>query len=488
MSDLFLPLIIAASFIPGIIMLTLKIKSSALRNTINISAAMIKIGLVLYALTAVSKGAYFETNLQVYDTIVLSLSSNPLSMLFLALSSGLWLLTTIYAIGYFHQKSNLNRFFGFFNLCVASTAGIALAANLFTFLLFYELLTLTTYPLIVHKGDEESRKSGRTYLIYTLFGGTVLLLAMVWLRSLIGPVYFIEGGGLNGQAYTPIFTLIFCLFMIGFGVKAAIVPLHGWLPRAMSAPAPVSSLLHAVAVVKAGAFGIVRTIYEIYGIKIAAIQGLLFPLAIISSITIIYGSMRALFQDDLKKRLAYSTVSQVSYIVLGTAMFGPIATLGAIVHIVHQGIMKITLFFCAGIFAELLGKKKISDLNGVGKILPFSSAAFSIAAIGMIGMPPLAGFVSKWYIAIGSIEAGHPWAIGVLIISSILNAAYFFPIIYRLWFESPPEDIKLRRSKFNWALIAPAIITALLTIGFGLFAATDISPLSWTKLIIEREY
>ncbi len=232
--------------------------------------------------------------------------------------------------------------------------------------------------------------------------------------------------------------MIFLLLIIGLGVKAALVPLHGWLPQAMVAPAPVSALLHAVAVVKAGAFGIVRVVYDVYGVNFTDQLGLLTGLGIAAAITIIYGSIKALSQDNLKKRLAYSTVSQVSYIALGTAILGPVGTIGGIVHLVHQGIMKITLFFAAGNYAETLGIHKVSEMNGVGRRMPATTLAFSIAALGMIGVPPVAGFVSKWYLGLGALEAGMAaWVMPVLITSSVLNAAYFLPVLYRAWFREP---------------------------------------------------
>ena len=282
--------------------------------------------------------------------------------------------------------------------------------------------------------------------------------------------------------------------MIGLGVKAALVPLHGWLPQAMVAPAPVSALLHAVAVVKAGAFGIVRVVYDVYGVNFADQLGLLTGLGIAAAVTIVYGSVKALSQDNLKKRLAYSTVSQVSYIALGTAILGPVGTIGGIVHLVHQGIMKITLFFAAGNYAETLGIHKVSEMNGVGQRMPATTLAFSIAALGMIGIPPIAGFISKWYLGLGAIEAGMAgWVIPVLLISSLLNAAYFLPVLYRAWFcrpapAWPAEHIPAARYETAAALLWPPVVTAGLALAAGLFAAAPYSPLEWADLIAQREY
>jgi formate hydrogenlyase subunit 3/multisubunit Na+/H+ antiporter MnhD subunit len=260
----------------------------------------------------------------------------------------------------------------------------------------------------------------------------------------------------------------------------------------MVAPAPVSALLHAVAVVKAGAFGIVRIVHDVYGVSLAAELNMLFPLLLLAAFTIVYGSLRALTQDDLKKRLAYSTISQVSYIVLGSAVFGPVAMVGGVVHLVHQGLMKITLFFCAGIFAETIGVYKISKLDGAGRRLPWTMTAFTIASLGMIGLPPLAGFVSKWFLGAGAIDAGQNWVVGVLVVSSLLNAAYFLPIIYRGWFkpqEKPwPKDHTYGWVETNWLLLAPPLITAFLVILSGLFATLPYSPLTMVQLLAQVEY
>ncbi len=371
-----------------------------------------------------------------------------------------------------------------------------MASNLFTFFIFYELLTLSTFPLVVHRGTDKAMKGGRVYLAYTLSGGTVLLAGIVWLHHLLGHTEFAHTGivaALAGENAGQL-KAIFLLLMTGVGVKAAIVPLHGWLPQAMVAPAPVSALLHAVAVVKAGAVGIVRIGYDIYGIELAASLGLLAPLAAFASLTIVWGSVRALYQDDLKKRLAFSTVSQVSYIALGVALFGPIGTIGGLIHLVHQGIMKITLFFCAGNYAETLGIHKVSEMGGAGHRMPLTTLAFSIAALGLIGVPATAGFVSKWYLGQGALAAGLPWVLAVLAASSLLNAAYFLPVLYRAWFLPPPAawpegNILPRGSReTTLLLLLPPLFTAGLTLLAGMLAMTEFSPLAWARLITSREY
>ena len=371
---------------------------------------------------------------------------------------------------------------------------MALAGNMITFLLFYELLTLATYPLIIHRGTEEARCAGRTYLIYTIAGGTLLLVGTVWLYTIAGSLEFSYRGFVSGlvDEHRAALIIIFTLLIAGLGVKAALVPLHGWLPQAMVAPAPVSALLHAVAVVKAGAFGIVRVVNDVYGVEVAANLGVTGPLAVLAAITIIYGSLRAVFQDDLKRRLAFSTVSQVSYIILGIAIAGPLATIGGLVHLVHQGVMKVTLFFCAGNLAETLGIHKVSEMNGVGRRMPWTMAAFSIACLGMIGVPPLAGFVTKWYLGLGALDAGQEWIIFILMGSSLLNAVYFLPILFAAWFKPPlnswPAERSFGRAETAWTLLIPPVVTALLTLTIGLFASAPFSPLQWARFITTLEY
>ena len=496
LSNGLLLMILASSLMPGLVIFFLREGSHRLRTLLNMFGAVLKLVLVAVLTWGVLQDEAFETRFLLAPGLELVLHADALSVLFVSLSTLLWLVTTVYAIGYLEDSPHRSRFFGFFSLCVTSTVGLALAGNLVTFVLFYELLTLSTYPLVAHKGSADSVRGARIYLIYTLAGGLVLLVGAVWLQNLAGPVEFVEGGVLS-QLPTELhghLISIFLLLMIGLGVKAALVPLHGWLPQAMVAPAPVSALLHAVAVVKAGAFGIVRVVYDVYGIEFSADLGVLLPLGIAAGLTIVYGSVRALSQDNLKKRLAYSTVSQVSYIALGTAIFGPLGTIGGVVHLVHQGVMKITLFFAAGNYAETLGIHKVSEMNGVGSRMPLTTLAFSIGALGMIGIPPVAGFVSKWYLGMGAVEAGMAaWVLPVLIASSVLNAAYFLPILYRAWFKPvkaiwPDERVALPNQETHASLLWPPVITASLALTAGLFAAAPFSPLEWAELIAQREY
>jgi multicomponent K+:H+ antiporter subunit A len=494
LSALLPALIVICPILVGFAVMATPEHKTTLRRSLNIGGALITLSLIAMLLSGVSNGLDFETRLPLLPNIDFVLHGDSLSLLFVSLSGFLWLFTTIYAIGYFKNTLNRSRFFAFFSLCVGATIGLALAGNLVTFLIFYELLTLVTYPLIAHKGNAASIKAARIYLVYTMIGGALLLTGVVWLKVIAGPLDFTSAGvleGVPGLDRTHL-QIIFVLLITGLGVKAALFPLHGWLPISMAAPAPVSALLHAVAVVKAGAFGIVRVVYDIYGVEFTRDLGLTILLAAIAGFTIIYGSIRALSQDDLKRRLAYSTVSQVSYIALGTAIAGPIATIGGLIHLVHQGLMKITLFFCAGNLAETIGVHKISQMNGAGKRMPLTMAAFTIASFGMIGVPPIAGFVSKWYLGVGALEAEAYWVLGVLAISSLLNAAYFLPIIHAVWFKEQdqpwPKKSPTLRLEAHWMLLLPPLVTAFCAFSVGLFASSSFSPLAWSSLIAAREY
>ncbi|UYG04917.1 proton-conducting transporter membrane subunit [Halomonas sp. LR3S48] len=468
------------------------------RAVVNLAAALLKLLLVALMVLGYYLGHDFAFGFTVVEGVSFLLQVDALGLMFAGLSSLLWLATTVYAIGYLEDSPNRKRFFGFFSLCIASTVGIALAGNLFTFLLFYELLTLSTYPLVVHRGHGKALEAGTVYLRYTLAGGLILLLGVVALHVLVGDVAFGQRERLAdlGPEAHPMLTVLFVVLLVGLGVKAALVPLHGWLPRAMVAPAPVSALLHAVAVVKAGAFGIVRLVYDVYGITLVNELGLLTLLSVVAIVTILYGSVKALSQQELKPRLAYSTVSQVSYIVLGISLFGPFGTIAGLVHLMHQGLMKVTLFYCAGNYAEELGIHRIDELDGAGRRMPLTSMAFTVGALGMIGLPPIAGFISKWYLGLGAMEAGMPWVIAVLMASSLLNAAYFLPILHRLWFRPGPahgvgqwpEERNLGRFETSAWLLLPTGATALFSILVGLLAGVPFSPLDLATVMVRGEY
>lgn len=493
-NSLLLLLILISSLIPGIVILLLEEKQVFARNFLNLFGAIAKVVLVAWVFAGYLRGESYTYIFGLAPDLTFALHIDQLGLLFATLSSVLWLVTTIYAIGYLKGGKHQRRFFAFFSLCVTSSTGIALSGNVLTFFVFYEFLTLSTYPLVVHRGDDKAVEAGRSYLWYTIGGGTVLFLGVVGLFVLAGPIYFGQTEIIASLAPENglQLSIIFFLMLSGLAVKAAIFPLHGWLPISMVAPAPVSALLHAVAVVKAGAFGIIRLVYDIYGVETSEQLNLLTPLAVFAGFTIIYGSVKAFYQDDFKKRLAYSTISQLSYIALGVAITGVLSTTGAIVHLVHQGIMKITMFFAAGNVAETYGYYRISQLNGIGRRMPLTMGAFTIAAFGMIGLPPVAGFVSKWYLGLGAVEAETYWVVLVLLASSALNAAYFLPIVYRAWFCEPePSIVQPRRSgrmETEALLLIPVVLTGLFSLAAGLFAASTNSPLYFAREIADQLY
>jgi len=483
-------LLLLTSLVPAGVIFLLAEEQERTRRVVNMAGALAKVVITGVLIAGVLGGAEYEWRRALLPGIDLVLRVDPIPLLFITLSSILWLTTTVYAIGYLEQGQRRSRFFGFFSLCVTATIGIGLAGNLVTFLLFYELLTIATYPLVVHQGDRKALIGGRAYLLYSVTGGAVLLVGIAWLHALAGPVEFLDYVPLAGLVADNGTSLvwIYVLLIAGLGVKTAIVPLHGWLPKAMVAPAPVSSLLHAVAVVKAGAYGIVRVTYDLYGLALAQELGLLTPLLLLAAVTIVYGSLRALAQDDLKRRLAYSTVSQLSYIVLGVGIASLAGVTGGLVHLIHQGIQKVTLFYCAGNLSKQLGVTRISEMRGVGRRMPLTMGAFTVAALGMIGIPPTAGFVTKWHLGLGGLEAGQGWVIWILLASSVLNAAYFLPIIARIWFlrpegeeaGAPTMDRDLERDPW---LVLPAVTTGLSVLVVGLLAGAPLSPLNWAASI-----
>jgi multicomponent Na+:H+ antiporter subunit D len=487
-------LILATSFIPAVWIFFIPRQKRFMRSALNIGGAILKLVFVVVALIGLYAGETYLYEHTLMPGISLRLQIDGLAGLFLLLSAFLWLLTTVYAIGYLENSPNRARFFGFFSLCVSATTGVAMAGNLFTFVLFYEVLTLATWPLVIHRGTPQAIAAGRVYLRYTLLAGTGLLLATLLLHTQVGSLAFQAGGYLSGQDVDSLLLIgIFALLILGLGVKAALFPLHGWLPQAMVAPAPVSALLHAVAVVKAGAFGIVRVVYEVYGIELASDLGLTPVLLVLAAFTILYGSVRALFELDLKKRLAFSTVSQVSYVALGVALAGPLGAMGGIMHIVHQGLMKITLFLTAGNFAETLGIHKIDELNGAARRMPLTALAFSLAALGMIGFPPLVGFVTKWYLAMGAWEVEANWVVAVLVVSGLLNAGYFLPLLYRMWWlpvpqQWPHEQSLSSRFETHWMLLFPPLLTVLAVILLGVFAGFSVTTLGWVQWLVAKEF
>jgi multicomponent Na+:H+ antiporter subunit D len=379
-------------------------------------------------------------------------------------SSSLWIITSAYSIGYMrglHEHSQ-TRYFCFFALALSATIGVAFSANLLTLYLFYEMLSFATYPLVTHHQDPEARSSGRKYLLYIVGTSIGLVLpAMLISYHLGGTLDFSSQGFLAGTGSSSLMLLLLVMLIFGFA-KAAVMPFHSWLPAAMVAPTPVSALLHAVAVVKVGAFSILRVITGVFGIDLLASLHLGTVICYIAAFTVIVASLIALTQDQLKRRLAFSTIGQLSYIVLGAALLSPKGVIGGMTHIGMHAYGKITLFFCAGAIFVATGKKNISEMVGIGKRMPVTMIAFFIGSLSVIGLPPTGGFFSKWYLVLGTLQADQMVMLFVLLGSSLLNAAYFLPIVYNAFFCT--EEASMFKNKIEEApvwCVVPLVITAL---------------------------
>lgn len=456
-----------------------------LREASSLAAAVLTFGFAAFALPAVFAGTPTSTpEVVMFLGLSLRLTADGLGVLFSLLASFLWVLTTVYSIGYMRglKEHAQTRYFACFAIVIGATMGVALSSNLFSLFLFYEILTVATYPLVVHKESEEAFAAGRKYLVYTLSGGVAVLAGMMLLQGLGGAaaLTFVGGGNATLAAIAPdLARLGFVLLFAGFGVKAAIMPLHGWLPTAMIAPTPVSGLLHAVAVVKAGVFGELRVILFLFGPALMVNLGVNWIAIAAASVTILGGSLLALVQDDFKARLAYSTISQLSYIILGAAILVPTTFAGAnqagmfalvvgvAFAIAAHAFGKLTMFFVAGAVAVETGKTKISQLDGIGKKMPREFVAFTLAALSMIALPPMAGFVAKWFLSVGAWNAGFWWVPVLFVISSILNIGYWLPILMRAFFRPYEGEMGEARPTLG----VPLMITAAGAVLLGLWTA-----------------
>jgi len=431
-------------------------------------AAIVKFGIVAAMLPAVLNGMEISCVLvEVLPGLSIAFRVDAFGMLFALVASFLWIITSVYSIGYMRglDEHAQTRYFCFFAISLSAAVGVAFSANLLTLYLFYEMLSLATYPLVTHHQDQEARTSGRKYLLYTVGASIGLVLpAMLLTYHLTGSLDFSPQGILAGTASRGTVALLLFMFVFGFA-KAAIMPFHSWLPAAMVAPTPVSALLHAVAVVKVGVFSIVRVITAIFGTDLLQTFDLSIPLLLVASTTILVGSFIALSQDNLKRMLAFSTIAQLSYIVLGAALLSPKGVTGGMVHIAMHAFGKITLFFCAGAIFVATGKKNIGEMTGIGRRMPVTMTAFFIGALSIIGMPPCGGFLSKWYLVLGALEADKIAILVVLLFSSLLNAGYFMPVVYRAFF-CPPEEALFedRVQEAPLCCVVPLVITAVISI------------------------
>ncbi|QZA88451.1 monovalent cation/H+ antiporter subunit D family protein [Salinarchaeum sp. IM2453] len=498
--DSFRPLAAVTISLVGMILVMVFSERRRLRIGCILLAAIGQFLIVASMIPGAASGVEYETALGVLVAdIDFVLRADPLGMIYALVASGLYVVTVIYAVGYLEATHSTRRprFLAALALSLAAAVGVAFAGNLLILVLFYEFMTIGTYPLVAHDQTQKARRVGYKYVAYVLIGGTAAVLGTVFVFYLAGTVEFVAGGIPELAAVTQsslLASVAFASLIFGFGVKAAIMPLHSWLPSAMVAPTPVSGLLHAVAVVKSGVFGIGRVILDVFGPAAAVATGLLTPLAVIAGITILLAGLLALRQNNLKRRLAYSTIAQLSYIVLGFAILTPLSVLGGLLHIIAHAAAKLTLFFCAGALYAERGLEDIDNMAGVAREMPIVMTGFAIGSFSLAGIPLFAGFVSKWNLMLGSGTESIP-ALVVFFLAGVLSVAYLWPVVYTAFFETPEHHdtkplldgpfggISLasnnKSDAVQWTgeqtratLLWPTAITAAVVIAFGLLADT----------------
>jgi len=446
-----------------------------LREFWSVAAGVVMFGLVAFMIPDILAGRIPECILfRILPGIEVAFRVDAFGLLFSVGASLFWILTSFYSIGYMRtlKEHSQTRYFACFALALSATIGVAFAANLFTLFLFYEALTLVTYPLVGHKETAEARAGARKYVIYLLGAAKVFLLAaIILIYNVTGTLDFKNGGIIPAEQITQHPTLlffIFALFLFGFA-KNALMPLHSWLPAAMVAPTPVSALLHAVAVVKTGVFSTLRVFLFIFGLNAMRAVGADQLALAAASVTIVVASLLALGQDNLKARLAFSTVSQLSYIILGAALLNSWGVTGGIAHITNHAVSKITLFFCAGSIYASAHKTEISQLSGISKRMPWTMAAFALSSLSIIGIPLTSGFVSKWYLALGAVDHHSLILLSVLLVSSLLSAAYLGQILYKAYFEVEKESPHHEEvHEVPW-IVAPLAISAAASLLLGIY-------------------
>ena len=472
-------LAVSAGFIAALLILFFgnKVRPNV-RESITMIASVVMAALVFSMVPAVHAGNVYVTKLwNIVDGVELALRTDSASMVFACVSSGLWILTSIYSIGYVrgHHEKNQTGYFAAFATCLGAAIGIALSANLITFFVFYEILTIATYPLVCHYRDDKAKASGRKYLAYTLISGQIFFAAILFIYVKYGTLDFVAGGFIEpGSMSQGLMCLVFFLMLLSGAVKAGVMPLHGWLPAAMVAPTPVSALLHAVAVVKAGAFCVFRVVCYVFGPESASWCGGAAILSWFAVATIILSSLIALRQDNLKARLAFSTVGQLSYIVLGISLLSVYSIGGALFHIVAHALLKITLFMCAGAIFVTVGLSEISTMGGLVKKMPLTSLCFGAASLGIAGMPLMIGFVSKFNIIEGAFVMGKGFAIVTLVAAALLALSYLIPVA-QIFFGKENASVKAEghhdheHKGFDAApaMLIPLTITIVLAIILG---------------------
>lgn len=451
-------------------------KKPNLREFWSVAAGVLKLMIVASMVPVILDGKIIEYTLfSLLPGIEIKFKVDSFGILFALGASFLWILTSFYSIGYMRSLNERaqTRYFACFAIALSTTMGVAFSANLFTMFLFYEGLTIITYPLVGHKETPEAKAGSRKYVIYLLGAAKAFLVAAIILTyNYAGTLEFAKNGIFSAatqSSYSGLLSIIFILFLFGFA-KCAVMPFHGWLPAAMVAPTPVSALLHAVAVVKTGVFTVLRVIFFVFGTGLMKDLGMDIFTITFASFTIIMASVIALSRDNLKARLAFSTVSQLSYIVLGAALLTTSGMVGGIIHITNHAFSKITLFFCAGSIYVSAHKTEISQLSGIAKKMPWTMTAFAIATLSMIGIPPASGFITKWYLIVGSLERQSITIVIVLLASSLLNAAYFIPIVYKAFFEKEHtgegHHEEIREVPF---MVIPLVLAAIGSVILGFY-------------------
>ncbi len=452
-------------------------KNINIREGISLGAAVAAFLSILALVPGVLSGTvYIYPLFHLFPGVSVKFCVDGLALIFGLVSTFLWILASSYNIGYMRslEEHAQTRYYFCFAVAIFGAVGVAFSANIFTLYLFYEIITIFTYPLVAHHQDREGYFSGRKYIVYLMGTSKLFFLpAMLITYVLAGTLDFNLANMVNGifpETANPFWvSTAYFLFLAGLA-KAAIIPLHNWLPSAMVAPTPVSALLHAVAVVKAGVFSVSRVILSGFGVETMQALNLGPITAYIAAFTIVVASLIALTKDDLKARLAYSTVSQLSYIVIGVAMLTPVAVTGGLIHIAHHAFSKITLFFAAGAIFVAAGQKKISLMSGLGRKMPWTFGAFALATLSMIGVPPVCGFVSKWFLANGAVSINSMVLLAALLASTLLNAAYFGPVVYKAFFEGPAEKVEAEKvTEAPMCMVVPLVLTAVISVVLGLY-------------------
>ncbi|MDZ4064883.1 MAG: proton-conducting transporter membrane subunit [Coriobacteriia bacterium] len=482
----FLPILAAALVVP------LSKISERARGAGLVLVTTLVTGLVALLIPGALEGETYGLRMfQMTPTIWLQLRVDPLGLLFAITACVLWLLAVIYSVGYMADGHRKNRYFAFLMLALTWTLGVAFAGNLLSFLVFYELFSILTYPLVVHEQTPEAMAAGTKYITYIIIGSGFVLLAIMGTYFLAGSLDFSDSAffAASELSRTALLAVFWC-FIAGFGVKAALMPLHGWVPDAHpAAPAPFSAVLSGI-MVAAGSFGILRVLHNVFGVPLLGELGVGVPLGVLAATTVMVAAVLAVAQDNLKRRLAFSTISQMGYVIFGASLLNINATTGALVHIANHAFMKATLFFCAGIVIRRAGVHKVSEMAGIAKRHPITMGVFTLTALSMIGTPPLSGFTSKWYLGLGILDAEKPWYLAVLLGGALLAAVYLLPIVYSAYFKEPSPIVRnlpetTTRLEAPWTMLGPLLAGAALTVVLGILAWTPGLPLSLARLAAE---